>query len=160
MFGDMVVDNVDTKGAAEQQKAEEKVIAKENKGTTLSPFDFLKSINNTKQNLIDINQENAKYYNSFVINRSLSYFPDTIYFANEMNRFHQIDEELQYAFLLNIVRKKNRFSKWDKADDINNLNIIKSYFGYNDEKARQVLPLLSSEQITTIKDKVHTGGRK
>lgn len=160
MFGDMIVEQVDTKGAAEQKKAEEKAIAKENKGSTLSPFDFLKSINNTKENLIDKDSENAKYYNSFVINRSLSYFPDTIYFANEMNRFHQLDAELQYSFLLNIIRKKNRFSKWNKADDINNLNIIKSYFGYNDEKARQVLPLLSTDQITTIKDKVHTGGRK
>jgi hypothetical protein len=129
-------------------------------GKKLSPFDFLKTINDTKENLIDNDTENTKYYNSFVINRSLSYFPDTIYFANEMNKFHQIDVDLQYNFLLNIIRKRKRFSKWEKTEDINNLNIIKSYFGYNDEKARQVISLLTEEQITTIKKKVSLGGRK
>lgn len=129
-------------------------------GKKLSPFDFLKTINDTKENLIDNDTENTKYYNSFVINRSLSYFPDTIYFANEMNKFHQIDVDLQYNFLLNIIRKRKRFSKWEKTEDINNLNLIKSYFGYNDEKARQVISLLTEEQITTIKKKVSLGGRK
>lgn len=129
-------------------------------GKKLSPFDFLKSINDTKINLMDKDAENTKYYNSFVINRSLSYFPDTIYFANEMNKFHQIDVDLQYNFFLNIIRKRKRFSKWDKVEDINNLNIIKSYFGYNDEKARQVISLLTEDQITIIKKKVSLGGRK
>lgn len=129
-------------------------------GKKLSPFDFLKSINDTKENLIHQDDENTKYYNSFVINRSLSYFPDTIYFANEMNKFHQIDVDLQYNFYLNIIRKRKRFSKWEKTEDINNLNIIKSYFGYNDEKARQVIALLTEDQITTIKKKVSLGGRE
>lgn len=129
-------------------------------GKKLSPFDFLKSINDTKENLIRQDNDNTKYYNSFVINRSLSYFPDTIYFANEMNKFHQIDVDLQYNFLLNIIRKRKRFSKWDKSEDINNLNIIKSYFGYNDEKARQVVALLTEDQITTISKKVSLGGRE
>ena len=129
-------------------------------GKKLSPFDFLKSINDTKQNLLDEDTENAKYYNSFVVNRSLSYFPDTVYFANEMNKFHQTDVELQYSFLLNVVRKRKRFSKWDKSTDINNINIIKSYFGYNEEKARQAISLLSPDQITIIKNKVSIGGKK
>lgn len=129
-------------------------------GGKLSPFDFLKSINDTKINLISKDNENAKYYNSFVINRSLSYFPDTIYFANEMNKFHQIDVDLQYNFYLNIVRKRKRFSKWEKSEDINNLNLIKDYFGYNDEKARQIIGLLTEDQIKIIQKKVSLGGRK
>lgn len=134
-----------------------------NKATTskkLSPFDFLKTINDTKNNLINEDSENAKYYNSYIINRSLSYFPDTIFYANEMNRLHHCDPELQYSFYLNIVRKKRRFSKWDKSENINNLNEIKSYFGYNNERAKEALSVLSEEQITIIKDKVNKGGRK
>ena len=128
--------------------------------TKISPFDFIKSINDTKVNIVSEDDENAKYYNAFVINRSLSYFPDTIYFANEMNKYYQLDVDMQYNFLLNIVRKRKRFSKWDKASTINNVNIIKSYFGYSDEKSRQVADLLTDDQITSIQQKVSLGGRK
>lgn len=135
-----------------------------NKTTTstgkLSPFDFLKSINDTKVNLISEDAENAKYYSGFIVNRSLSYFPDTIYFANEMNKFHHIDPDLQYNFLFNIIRKRKRFSKWDKAADINNIDTIKNYFGYSEEKARQVIDLFTADQIALLKNKVAIGGRK
>ena len=126
----------------------------------LSPFDFLKSINDTKVNLICEDAENAKYYNSYVINRSLSYLPDTIYFANEMNKFHHIDPELQYSFLINIVRKRKRFSKWDKPQQINNISIIKRYFGYSEEKCRQVVDLFTPDQIESLNNKVSVGGRQ
>ena len=126
----------------------------------LSPFDFLKSINDTKVNLICEDAENAKYYNSYVINRSLSYFPDTIYFANEMNKFHHIDPELQYSFLINIVRKRKRVSKWDKQQQINNISIIKSYFGYSEEKCRQVVDILTPDQIESINNTVYISGRQ
>jgi len=128
--------------------------------SNLSPFEFIKSINDTKVNIISQDPENAKYYNAFVVNRSLSYFPDTIYFANEMNKCHQLDDDMQYNFLLNIVRKRKRFSKWDKSAGINNINIIKSYYGYSEEKARQVADLLTDDQITSILHKVSIGGRK
>ena len=134
-----------------------------NKATTskkLSPFDFLKTINDTKINLIQEDPDNAKSYNSYIINRSLSYFPDTIFFANEMNRLHHCDSELQYAFYLGIVRKKRRFSKWDKSESINNLQEVKRYFGYNNERAKEALSVLSKDQITIIKEKVNKGGRK
>lgn len=123
----------------------------------VSPFDFLQTINISKT---DIFQGNEKNYNSFVINRSLSYFPDTVAIANEMNRYHQIDEKLQYHFLLNIVRKRKRFSKWIKPEIENDIEMVKEYYGYNNDKARQVLPLLSAEQLKTIKNKVDKGGRK
>ena len=124
---------------------------------TVSPFDFLQTINISK---VDIYLDNEKSYNSFVINRSLSYFPDTVAIANEMNRYHQIDEKLQYHFLLNIVRKRKRFSKWIKPEIENDIEMVKEYYGYSNDKARQVLPLLSAEQLKTIKNKVDKGGRK
>ena len=80
----------------------------------MSPFDFLKTINDTKVNLMDTDSDNSKYYNGFVVNRSLSYFSDTVFLSNEMNRLHHLDVKMQYDFLINIVRKKKRFSKWDK----------------------------------------------
>lgn len=124
---------------------------------TVSPFDFLQTINISK---VDIYLDNEKSYNAFVINRSLSYFPDTVAIANEMNRYHQIDEKLQYHFLLNIVRKRKRFSKWIKPEIENDIEMVKEYYGYSNDKARQVLPLLSAEQLKTIKNKVDKGGRK
>lgn len=126
----------------------------------LSPFDFLNSINTTKKNLISEDPDNAKYYNKYVVNRSLSYFPDTIFYANEMNRLHHLDAKLQYEFFLGIVRKKKRFSKWDKASELNSLSDIKRYFGYNDERAKEALSLLTPNQITIITNKVAKGGRK
>ena len=125
----------------------------------MSPFDYLNSINYTKEDIMhdDIDE---KQYVSFVINRSLSYFPDTVAIANEMNRYHHIDKKLQYHFMLNIVRKRKRFSKWNKPELDNNIEVVKEYYGYSNEKARQALTLLSSSQIEELKKKVSKGGRK
>ena len=127
--------------------------------TKLSPFDFLKSINDTKKNIMEL-PEHEKMYVPFVTNRSLSYFPDTVLLANEMNRYHHIDSKLQYQFLINIVRKRKRFSKWVKPEIENDIESVKEYYGYSNDKARQVLRLLSSEQLTIIRDKVNKAGRK
>lgn len=121
-----------------------------------SPFDFVNSINSTK---IDIMTDNEKEYNSFLVNRSLSYFPDTVLIANEMNRYHHIDSKLQYHFLLNIVRKRKRFSKWLKPQTEDDIEAVKEYYGYNNEKARQVMNLLTNEQIAHIKQKLYKGGK-
>ncbi len=126
---------------------------------TLSPFDFLKSINDTKKNIMEL-PEHEKMYVPFVTNRSLSYFPYTVLLAIEMNRYHHIDSKLQYQFLINIVRKRKRFSKWVKPEIENDIESVKEYYGYSNDKARQVLRLLSSEQLTIIRDKVSKGGRK
>ena len=125
----------------------------------MSPFDYLNSINYTKEDIMhdDIDE---KQYVSFVVNRSLSYFPDTVAIANEMNRYHHIDKKLQYHFMLNIVRKRKRFSKWNKPELDNNIEVVKEYYGYSNEKARQALTLLSSSQIEELKKKVSKGGRK
>lgn len=130
------------------------------KSKSLSPFDFLKTINDTKVNLIDIDSDNSKYYNGFVVNRSLSYFQDTVIISNEMNRLHHIDGKMQYDFLINIIRKRKRFSKWDKPDIRVDIECIKEYFGYSEQKAKQVIGLLTESQIKTIKNKVDKGGRE
>lgn len=126
----------------------------------MSPFDFLNSINNTKINLVDKDPDSIKNYNGFVINRSLSYFPDTVFLSNEMNRLHHLDYKMQYDFLINIVRKKKRFSKWDKPDERADMECLKKYFGYSEQKAKQVIGLLTESQIKTITKKVSTGGRE
>lgn len=130
------------------------------KDKPLSPFDFLNSINFTKLNLIDLDARNVKFYNSFVINRSLSYFPDTVAIANEMNRLHHIDNKLQNDFLINIVRKRKRFSKWDKSSHNEDFESVKEYYGYSDSKTKQIMSLLSPDNIEQIKHKVYKGGRE
>jgi len=125
----------------------------------LSPFDFLNSINSTKKDLME-DPDTEKQYVPFVVNRSLSYFPDTVAIANEMNKYHHLDSKLQYHFLINIVRKRKRFSKWIKSELENNIDKVKEYYGYSDAKARQILPLLSTDQLNIIINKVDKGGRK
>lgn len=125
----------------------------------MSPFDYLNSINSKKTDIM-IDDVTEKAYVSFVINRSLSYFPDTVAVANEMNRYHHIDNKLQFHFLLNIVRKRQRFSKWVKPTLESDVEVVKQYYGYSNEKARQALTLLSPDQITTLRQKVNRGGRK
>ena len=125
----------------------------------MNHFDYLNSINLTKKDIM-VDDICEKDYNSFMVNRGLSYFPDTIIIANEMNRHHQIDNKLQYQFLINMIRKRKRFSKWAKANKESDIDAVKEYYGYSNEKARQALTLLSPDQITIIKNKVSKGGRR
>ena len=125
----------------------------------MNPFKFTDAINYTKQDIM-IDDVTEKAYNPFLINRSLSYFPDTVLAANEMNRNHHIDNRLQFDFFINIIRKRKRFSKWFKPEQISDLEIVKEYYGYSNEKARQILTLLSTEQMNELKTKVAKGGRK
>ena len=125
----------------------------------LSPFDFLNTINDTKKDIM-IDDIAEKAYAPFMVNRTLSYFPDTVCIANEMNRYHHLDKKLQYHFLINIIRKRKRFSKWIKPDLDSDIEVVKEYYGYSNEKARQVHSLLSSEQIEELRKKVNKGGRK
>lgn len=125
----------------------------------LSPFQFLNAINTTKKDLMaEVDAEGQ--YVPFVVNRSLSYFPDTVHFANAMNQYHHLDSKLQFHFLLNIVRKRKRFSKWDKSAETDDLKAVKQYYGYSNEKARQAMTLLSPDQLNIIRNKVQPGGRK
>jgi len=124
----------------------------------MNPFEYVNSINTTKQDLM-IDDLAEKAYIPFTVNRSLSYFNDTVLMVNEMNKHASLDKKLQYHFLINIVRKRKRFSKWNKPELVNDVEVVKEYYGYSNEKARQVLPLLSSDQIMNLREKVNKGGR-
>lgn len=127
--------------------------------SSLSPFEFVTSINDSKKDIM-VDDIAERSYSSFMTNRSLSYFQDTVQFANLMNQYHHLDHKLQYHFLINIIRKRKRFSKWIKPDLDSDTEVVKQYYGYSNEKAKQVLSLLSPEQIKIIKQKVSKGGRK
>lgn len=124
----------------------------------MNPFDFVNSVNHTKKDIMT--DENETYYNSFLTNRSLSYFVDSVLLANEMNRWSHLDSRLQYDFFINTLRKRKRFSKWQKNTESKEVSAIKEYYGYSEEKALQVLPLLSEQQLRVILHKVDKGGRK
>ncbi len=124
-------------------------------------FDYLNAINHTKENVIEDsdNPELAeKLYPPYLVNRGLSFFIDTVYLANEMNRHHHLENKMQFDFLLNTVRKRKRFSKWFKAESVEAIDAIKEYYGYSNEKARQALSLLNEEQISQIQLKRYKGG--
>ena len=125
----------------------------------MNPFDYLNAINMTKKDIM-VDDIAEKGYNSYMINRGLSYFHDTVLIANEMNRYHQIDSRLQFSFLINIIRRRKRFSKWLKPETVSDVEVVKEYYGYSNDKARQALTLLTSDQINELKKKVYKGGRK
>jgi Holliday junction resolvase RusA-like endonuclease len=125
----------------------------------MNPFEYLNSINTTKKDIM-VDDIAEKEYNAFMVNRGLSYFSDTVLIANEMNLNHHLDNRLQFDFFINIVKKKKRFSKWLKARDIENLEIIKQYYGYSDEKAKSVLSLFDNNQINEIKNRIYKGGKR
>jgi len=123
--------------------------------------DYLNSINFTKQDLMateDFTWE--KKYPAYIVNRCLSYHYDTLIAANEMNGYHFLPKNMQYHFLLNIVRKKKRFAKFLKAEKLKNLEYVKEYYGYSNEKAKTALSILTKEQIETIRKSLQKGGRK
>lgn len=122
-----------------------------------SPFDFVNAINQSKQDIM-VDDIEEKSYSSYMVNRSLSYFPETVLFANEMNRLHQLDNKLQFHFLLTTIRKGKRFSKWAKADNPKDIEVIKEYYGYSNEKAKSALSLLSRDQIEELKCSLFKGG--
>jgi len=124
----------------------------------MNPFEYLNAINYSKKDIM-IDDLAEKGYNSFMVNRGLSYFPDTVLYANEMNRCHHIDSRLQFDFLINITRKKKRFSKWFKPNEDENISILKEYYGYSNEKAKSVLSLLHINQIEDLKNRIYKGGR-
>jgi hypothetical protein len=118
--------------------------------------DWLNSINFTKEDL----SENIKDYPPYIINRCLSGHIDCVMYANEMNKNHHLGKDMQYSFYINSLRKRKRFSPWIKKDKIEDLESVKSYYGYSNEKAHQALKILSKEQINFIKQKLEKGGKK
>ena len=122
--------------------------------------DYLNAINHEKTNLMDTDDEMwEKKYPAFIVNKCLAPFPDTIHLVNEMNLHNHLDKKLQFDFLLNSLRTRKRFTPWLKASKLNNLEYVKEYYGYNNEKAKSALKILNDEQIKAIKDSLNKGGR-
>ena len=120
--------------------------------------DWLNSINYTKKNLIDEDPSVEKDYPPYIINRCMSGHLDAIMFANEMNMYSFLPKKMQYDFFINILRTKRRFSPWIRKDLVDNLDCVKRYYGYSNEKAKQALKILSKEQLDFIKSKFEIGG--
>ena len=122
--------------------------------------DWLNSINQTKKNLIDEDPLMEKEYSPYIINRIFSGHLDAIMFANEMNMYNFLPKKLQYDFFINTLRTKKRYSPWLRKDEIKDLELVKRYYGYSNEKEKQALKILTKEQIIFIKSKFETGGRR
>jgi len=126
----------------------------------MSPFDFINSVTHNKRDIIE-NSESPelaeRLYQPFLVNRGLSYFPDTIKFANEINGKHHLNNKLQYHFFLNIIRPSKRFAKWSKKLESSDFEAVQQYYGYNNQKTVEALSLLTSQQLDLIKLKLQKG---
>jgi|TARA_B100000035_G_scaffold94693_1_gene80237 hypothetical protein len=123
--------------------------------------DYLNSINFNKNNLMDDEDPMwEKKYPAFIVNKCLSGFVDTIMFSNEINQYPGLDNKLQYDFYLNSIRKKKRFSPWLRKDKVQDLDAVKQYYGYSNEKAMQALKILNKDQLKFIRDRLNVGGVK
>ena len=122
--------------------------------------DWLNSVNFNKDDLTVDDPDAIKDYTPYIVNRCLSGHLDTVLFSNQMNLYPNLDKDMQYQFFLNRLRKRKRFSPWLRKDKVENLNIIKRYYGYSNEKALQALRLLTNEQLDYIKKRLETGGMR
>ena len=122
--------------------------------------DWLNSINFNKNNLIEEDSDIIKDYPPYIVNRCLSGHFDCVMFVNEMNKYPNLDKDMQYSFYLNTLRKKKRFSPWLRKEKVTDLQSVKQYYGYSNEKASQALKILSKQQLDYIKKRLDTGGMK
>ena len=122
--------------------------------------DYLNAINHTKERLLDSEDEQwEKKYAPFIVNKCVAPFPDTLMLVNEINQLHHLDKKLQFDFLLNSLRTRKRYTPWMKAKKLKNLEYVKEFYGYNNEKAKIALDILNDEQISAIKQKMIKGGK-
>ena len=122
--------------------------------------DWLNSINQTKKNLIDEDPSLEKEYAPYIINLIYSGHLDSVMFANKMNKYSFLPKKIQYDFYLNSLRSKKRFSPWLRKDKIKDLDYVKRYYGYSNEKAQQALKILTKQQLNFIRSKFETGGKQ
>ena len=122
---------------------------------------YLTAINYSKEKLLDTDDRDwEKKYPPFIINKGLSYFSDTVMYANEMNRLQYATKHMQFSFYLNSIKSRKRFSKWLKSSMIKDLDVVKQHFGYSNKKAQEALSLMTKKQIDYIKERLYKGGRK
>tara|TARA_B110000908_G_scaffold56470_1_gene68736 strand:+ start:1227 stop:1604 length:378 start_codon:yes stop_codon:yes gene_type:complete len=125
----------------------------------MNPYEYVKAASYSKKNIM-VDDVAEKAYVPYIVNRALSYHLDTVLFANEMNINHTIDNKLQFSFYINTIKKRNRFSKWHKVIDDNDINIIMQAFNYNKKRAEEVLSLLNKDQIQSLKNRMNIGGKR
>lgn len=122
--------------------------------------EILPSILQTKKSVIN-NDIDEKDYNPFLINRALSLHLDSVLYANEMNMNNQLDKDMQYQYLLHSVRAmKRKFQPWQKSEIDKDIDCVKTYFGYSNQKAKEALRILTKEQLEVIRNKTDLGGTK
>ena len=123
--------------------------------------EYLNAINFTKKDLTKSEDELwKKKYPAFIVNKLLSAFSDTIMLVNEMNRNHFIDKDMQFQFLLNSIRTKKRYSPFLRARKLKEIECVKEYYGYSNDKAKSALDILTKDQLKLIKEKLYKGGTK
>ena len=123
--------------------------------------EYLNAINFTKKDLMKSEDELwQKKYPAFIVNKLLSAFSDTIMFVNEMNRNHFLDKDMQFQFLLNSIRTKKRYSPFLRASKLKEIECVKEYYGYSNDKAKAALDILTRDEIKIIKEKLYKGGTK
>ena len=122
--------------------------------------DWLNSINFNKNNLIEEDPEAISSYPPYIVNRCLSGHLDTVLFANEMNRYSNLDKDMQYSFFLYTLRKRKRFSPWLKKEQVEDLDLVKKHYGYSNEKAKVAVSLLTKTQLEYIRNKHDMGGKQ
>jgi hypothetical protein len=126
-----------------------------------NPFDYLNAINTTKEALMTGSDNDVlaeRGYKPYLVNRGLSYFPDTVLLANEMNLHSNLDKKPQFCFLLHITRPRKRFSKWFKPNQSDDLTLVSEYYGYSIAKAEAVMPIMTDEQLEIMRTKMEKGG--
>ena len=123
-----------------------------------NPFDFVKSVSQTKIDLM-VDEVEEKAYQPFLINKALSYHQDSVFFTNEMNIRHGVDNRLQYVFFLNTLRKRQRFSKWSKPYISKKLDVIKKYYQISTREAKEYVNLLSDKHLRELRNRMKIGGR-
>ena len=122
--------------------------------------DYLKAINVSKESLLDSEDEQwEKKFAPFIVNKCVAPFEDTVMLVNEINQLHHLDKKLQFDFLINSLRPRKRYAPWMKAKKLKNLEYVKEFYGYNNEKAKAALDILDDEQISAIKNKLNKGGK-
>ena len=122
--------------------------------------DYLNAINHTKEPLMDTEDEQwERKYPPYIVNKCVAPFQDTIMLVNEINQFHHLDKKLQIDFLINSLRPRKRYTPWVKAMKLEDLEYVKEFYGYDNEKAKVALDILDDEQISAIKQKMNKGGR-
>jgi hypothetical protein len=122
-----------------------------------NPFDFVKSVSSDKTDIM-VDDIEEKAYQPFLINKSLSYHQDSVFFTNEMNCRHGVDNRLQYVFFLNTLRKRQRFSKWSKPYVSKKLDVVKEYYQMSTREAKELYTLLSDKELRELKNRMNTGG--